>query len=100
MSEPIPDRDLVKAAHEFAIPQVDIVNARLVICLGMATFNALRIARGLARAANMEAALNSPFTLGNSLLWFQAHTGHFGQISRNKSGVDRVSQDWLRMKRA
>jgi len=97
MSEPIPEGDLVRAAQEFAIPQIHIVNPRPVISLGMVTFNALRIARGVARAANMEAALNSPFTIGNSLVWFQAHTGHFGQISRNKGGVDRVSQDWLRM---
>jgi hypothetical protein len=99
MSDRIPDGDLVRAAQEFALPQIDIVSPRLVICLGMVTFNALRIARDLPHAGNMEAAINSPFTTGNSRVWYQARTGHFGQVSRNKGGVDRVSQDWLGMKR-
>lgn len=99
MSGRIPDVDLVRAAREFALPQLDNIAPRLAICLGMATFNAVRVARGLPRAPNVDAALNDPFTVDNTQVWFQAHTGHFGQISRNRGGVDRVSQDWLNMKR-
>jgi hypothetical protein len=100
MSEPILDSDLVRAAREFALPQIEIVNPSLVVCLGMVTFNALRVTCGLPVAENMDMALNSPFMAGDSHVWYQAHTGHFGQANRNKGGVDRVSQDWLRMKSA
>lgn len=98
MSRPIPSRDLIRAAREFALPQIAIVSPRLVICLGLVTFDALRRAHGLARAGKMEPAINSPFTVGNSRVWCQAHTGALGQMNRKKGGVDRVSQDWMRMK--
>jgi len=98
MSARIPDADLVRAASEFALPQLEIIAPRLAICLGMATFNAVRVARGLPRARNVDAALTAPFTIDETQVWFQTHPGHFGQISRNKGGVDRVSQDWLEMK--
>jgi uracil-DNA glycosylase len=99
MSKPIPNADLVKAAREFALPQIEIVNPRLVICLGMATFNAVRSASGLRRVDSMETALNAAFTTGTTQMWCQAHTGHFGQLNRNRGGVDRVSDDWRRMQR-
>ena len=35
-------RDFVRAANEFALPQIQIVEPKIVICLGLATFNALR----------------------------------------------------------
>ncbi|MEI8372161.1 MAG: hypothetical protein WCJ35_04905 [Planctomycetota bacterium] len=100
MSAGIPDRDLKRAALEFALPQIDIVNPRLVICLGMDTFNPIRRQYGLSRAKNMEAAISSPFTIGNTKVWFQAHTGYFGQMMRNKGSVDQVMLDWKRMKDA
>lgn len=100
MSARILKRDLLRAATEFALPQIEIVSPKLVICLGMVTFNAVRAASGLAPSVNMQAAIDSPFALGKSRIWFQAHTGHFGQISRNKGGVDRVAGDWLKMKGA
>jgi uracil-DNA glycosylase len=98
VSSPIPDRDLIRAAREFALPQIGIVSPRLVICLGLVTFDALRRAYDLPRAGKMDSAINSPFTVGSSRVWCQAHTGALGQMNRNKGGVDRVSQDWMRMK--
>jgi hypothetical protein len=98
MSDRIPFADLIRAARQFALPQIEIVNPRLVICLGMDTFNALRVACGYSRTPNMETAIKGHFAVGSSHIWYQAHTGHFGQISRNKGGADRVSRDWIRMK--
>jgi hypothetical protein len=46
MSAPIPMVDLVRAAQDFALPQIGIVKPELVICLGLATFNAICIAVG------------------------------------------------------
>lgn len=94
----IRERDLSRAAREFALPQVEIVNPTLVICLGLATFDALRRALHLPSAGRMEASINSPFTVGGSLVWCQAHTGALGTMNRNRGGGDRVSEDWMKMK--
>ena len=99
MSARIPDADMVRAAREFALPQLEIVGPRLAICLGIATFDAVRVARGLPRTRNVDAALTAHFAIDDTQVWFQTHPGHFGQISRNKGAVDRVSQDWLQMKK-
>lgn len=100
VSAPVSRADLIKAAREFAIPQIEIVGPRLVISLGLETFDALRCAHGLERAGKMELAINSPFRVGSSRVWCQAHTGAFGQMNRNRGAGDRVSQDWMRMKHA
>lgn len=99
VSRRIPERDLVRAAQEFAIPQIDIVRPRLVICLGLLTFDAMRRAFGLSRSGSMEAAIASPFLANSSRIWCQAHTGAMGQMNRNRGGLDRVTQDWKRMKK-
>ena len=99
ISSRIPERDLIRAAREFALPQIEIVSPRLVICLGLVTFDALRRAYGLARVGKTEPAINSPFTVGNSRVWCQAHTGALGQRNRKKGSVDRVLKDWMRMKK-
>ena len=98
MSASIPHRDLVAAAREFAIPQIQIVRPRLVICLGLATFNALRRARGLGTCPSIDLAVSVPFDVEGSRVWCQAHTGRLGQNNRNRGGIDRVSSDWARMK--
>lgn len=40
----IPEGDFLRAAREFALPQIQIVKPKLLICLGLDTFNALRVA--------------------------------------------------------
>ena len=98
MGSSIPRGDLVRAAREFALPQITIVRPKLVICLGLATFNALREACGHEPVYPLEAAIQSPFSLGATRIWCQAHTGARGQNNRN-SGVKRVPNDWRCMKR-
>ena len=90
----IPMRDLIRAAQEFALPQVRIVQPRLVICLGLKTFNALRVACDYSRARRMDDAIASPFTIDTAHAWCQAHTGARGQ---NNRGRERVNQDWRTM---
>lgn len=94
----IPQPDLIRAAREFALPQIAIVSPRLVVCLGLVTFEALRQALGLPRVGRMAVAIDSPFTLGGSRVWCQAHTGAFDQMNRNKGDPDRVARDWMKMK--
>lgn len=100
LSAPIPRKDLIRAAQEFALPQIRIVSPKLVVCLGGATFNAIRCACGYKDRLKMDSAIESPFKVGRSQIWCQAHTGQLGQNNRNRGGVDRVSADWKRMKDA
>ena len=95
MSSFIPMRDFVRAAKEFALPQIQIVQPKLVVCLGLNTFNAIRIACGHTPAQGMNEAIDSPFTFERSHIWCQAHTGSRGQ---NNRGRERVAEDWRKMK--
>jgi hypothetical protein len=95
MSSSIPIDDLVRAAQEFALPQIRIVQPKLVVCLGLNTFNVIRIACGHAPAQRMNEAIASPFTLDESRIWCQAHAGALGQ---NNRGCERVAEDWRKMK--
>lgn len=79
MSAGVPPRDLLRAAQNFAIPQIDIVQPRLVVCLGLATFNAIATALGYARPATLQAALASPIRHGTSRIWCQAHPAARGR---------------------
>jgi hypothetical protein len=100
ISSPIPQRDLIRAAIEFALPQIRIICPKLVVCLGAATFNAIRRACRYNDWLITESAIVSPFMFHRSQIWCQAHTSQLGQNNRNKGGVDRVSSDWERMKKA
>ena len=97
MSDSIRRADLNAAALQFALPQIHIVNPKLVICLGLVTFNALRQTCDLRPCPNIHSAIENPFNIGTARVWCQAHTGAFGQNNRNRDGVDRVSDDWRKM---
>ena len=97
MSEKILTSDLNRAAIQFALPQIAIVKPRLVICLGIATFNALRRAIGLQKVKNTTVGLTSKFLFAGAEVWLQAHTGALGKINRNRGSVDRVTDDWTKM---
>ena len=93
----IPFPDLQRAACAFGVPQMQAVAPRLVICLGLSTFNAIRRARGLPAVRPLDKAVRSPFRLGRSQIWCQAHTGSRGQQNRGRKSAD---DDWRRMARA
>jgi restriction system protein len=90
--------DWVKAAREFALPQIQIITPKVVICLGLNTFNAVRIACKEVAVNNISRAIDSPFSFAMTRIWCQAHTGYWGQVNRKRAGEDRVSEDWRRMK--
>jgi len=60
MSKSIRQADLNAAARQFALPQVRIVNPKLLICLGLVTFNALRKACDLSHAQTLRLQLRVP----------------------------------------
>lgn len=98
LSSRIPRADLARAAEEFALPQVGAVRPQLAICLGLATFNALRAAAGHPPAPTVASALRWAFRIGPTQVVFQAHTGNLGRNNRNRGGIDRVSADWSAMR--
>jgi restriction system protein len=75
MGHAIPRRDLVRAAEEFGLPQIQIVRPKLVICLGLPTFNALREVCGQSPVYPLDAAIHSPVSFDGARIWCQAHTG-------------------------
>jgi hypothetical protein len=96
LGKTIPRKDLVEAAEMFTVPEIEIIGPQLVVCLGLATFNALREAHNLKPKGNMAEAIHSPFDLGAARVCCQAHTGGQGQAMRN-CGKNRVRADWKRM---
>ena len=99
LSAPVERELLVKAARQFALPQVQIVKPKLVICFGLATFNAVRAYYSKDKCDSVEAAIKSTFKSEDGVqFWAQAHPGHFGQIGRNKLDKSQVENDWQRMK--
>ena len=60
MSSSIRKRDLLRAAQEFALPQIVIVGPRLVVCLGKTVFNAVAVAASRRVAKSLADAIASP----------------------------------------
>lgn len=101
----IPNKVFTWAAKEFALPQIEIIKPKIVICAGLATFNAIRRAYGLSPAPNMNSAMDgsspqSPFAVndGATMVWCQAHPGGRGVGMRG--GKAKVEQDWMRMRQS
>jgi restriction system protein len=97
MSKSVPVEDLEKAAETYTVPEIEIVEPRLVVCLGLAVYRAIRKSFGLAPAGNLEMAIASPFRIGDAQFWAQSSPGALGRANRNRGGVDRVAEDWRRM---
>jgi hypothetical protein len=96
-SAPIPYRDLVRAAREFGIPQIEIVRPRLVIALGVATFRPLiAVAGPKIPWPLLNDAVNNPVDCRSTRIWCQSHTGRSGGAAARR-GAAVVQNDWKRM---
>lgn len=85
-------RDMQNAVREFLLPQIKIIRPLLVVCLGKATFNAVRVACNEPPMANLADAIGSPFST-NPLIAAVAHTGARMHL-RNRDAPDQVERDW------
>jgi uracil-DNA glycosylase len=97
MNRSIAMGDLARAAREFALPQIEIVGPRLAVCLGKAAFDAVALAGGGRRTGSLAEAIASPFEIGRTQVWCQAHTGQLGTLARNRAGAGQVAKDWASM---
>ena len=98
MSARIATRDLVSAARIFAIPQIRIVQPKLVICLGLDVYNALKKGQWEPPAKKIDHAIANPFIIGESKVWCQAHTSPLGQANQKSRSPFQVKTDWKKMK--
>jgi uracil-DNA glycosylase len=78
MSNSIAFPDLLRAAREYAIPQIDIVKPRLVICLGLVTFRAIASALGQPVPARLQDAMATPFVYSGAEVWCRPHPASRG----------------------
>ena len=100
MHAAIPFSKLVESVRQYSLPQVRIIRPRLVICLGLNTFNAVRVACHRPQIRPLSKAIAKPFRFRRSQFWCQAHTGWQGQTNRNRGNPNRSTSDWRRMRRA
>ncbi|EOB1205625.1 TPA: hypothetical protein ACX6RS_001182 [Photobacterium damselae] len=103
--------ELIQAAEQFTLEEIEIIAPKVAVCFGVATYNALlRAAKeqnrlkdtSLKPVKNLNQAIEQPFLLSFSSkvkVWIcaQSHPGGLGRACRNKGKVDRVSQDWQQM---
>ena len=94
LSAKIPLKDLIDCAQRFTLKEIKIVSPQIVVCLGIATFNALRRASGIKRAQDIDHGVKSPFRFEHSNVHCVAHTGVQGM---NERGREQVERDWQRM---
>lgn len=89
----IPMRYLEDCAKRYTIPQIEIVEPRMVVCLGASTFEAVRCALGLPKISFSEAcAPTAHTTYKGSEIYAVAHTG--GQGTANAGSKDNVNKIW------
>ena len=107
LSDGIYNEHFDQAAGDYALPQIDIIKPKLVIALGLKTYDSLRYATGKNKTGDSDFAISNPFNYeikdkhNNvttvSKIWCQAHTGYFGQMGRNKKNKNQVNEDWEKM---
>jgi len=97
MTAGIPTRDLINAAKKYTIPQIKIIKPKLVICLGAAVYNSIRLALGMQPESSLANSISKPFNFYGAKVWAPSHPGGLGRANRNRGKVDRVSLDWSEM---
>jgi restriction system protein len=94
MNSKIPWNRMVEAARESALPQIRIVQPRLVIALGLDCYQALRAAAiNSGGPHQLAVAIRNPFPLDGARVYCQAHTG-WGFAKR---GREQTHKDWTAM---
>jgi uracil-DNA glycosylase len=88
----IRDADMLYAAKKYALPQIEIVRPRMVICLGPPAFYAVRRAAGLADIEWKEATAPGPHTI-----IYEAETYGVWHPSMYPGGKIAVNQIWKQL---
>lgn len=86
----IPKRVLVKAFEDFALPQIEIVKPRLVICCGAAVYNSA------IKHLRHQHPFESHFIDNGIMFYHQSHPGVRG--TQNAGGMATVENNWNKMR--
>ena len=84
MTADVPPKELAEAARTYTVPEIEVVEPKLVVCCGSAVYRAIRKALGLTWAGNLEEAIESPFRFRDTEFWGQSHPGRKGRNYRNQ----------------
>ena len=97
MSTHIPSSHMRLAVQEFLLPQIEIIEPHIVICLGLPTFNAVRESCGHVGLRPLDNAVRAAFDFHGSRIVAVAHPGYWGTRSRPP---DLVAEDWASIRRS
>lgn len=91
----ISKEDLRRAAKEFAVPQIEIVQPKVVLCLGTQVFASVRHALGLPLSLGPGSPIGKYYKWKDICIWCQASPGALG--CANRGGEARLHADWEAM---
>lgn len=94
LSARIPTQDLLYSASTYTLKEIEIVNPRIVICLGSATFRSLCKAIGH-KPPDFKKSLDNPVRYRETLIFGVPHTGGFG--TKNAGGLENVRKIWAKL---
>ncbi|BBU68418.1 uracil-DNA glycosylase family protein [Fluviibacter phosphoraccumulans] len=94
MNSRIPSKDLLYSARKYTLAEIDIVQPKVVICLGKAAYDALCRAIGV-KAKDFELSAEHPIRYGCTLIYGVPHTGPLG--INNAGGMEKVWEIWKKM---
>ena len=95
MGAPISSKDFKLSTLEYAVPQIAIINPKLLICVGGQPFNALRSISKLQHMKLDTPFAEQSFTMGSSLVVGVYHVG--GRGTSNLGGKDAQENQWERL---
>jgi hypothetical protein len=97
ISAKIPIEDLVYCAKKYTLPQIEIIQPCMVLCLGQGTYNAIQLALGHSPSKLSEASLPTGHMQhqNGAEIYGVPHTGSWG--TRNAGGRDNVDAIWDRL---
>jgi len=97
MSERIPQNLLVECAKTYTLKEIEIIRPLMVVCLGLRTINAVRVALGQNTLPNIDAA--SDVTQSDKLpcieIYGATHTGGWGTTTRGR----KMNAEWRKLGR-
>lgn len=94
LSSRIPTKDLLYSARKYTLAEIDIVQPKVVLCLGKATYTALCRAIGL-KANDFKTSSENPVVYRDMLIYGIPHTGVLG--TNNAGGIAKVHEIWKRL---
>lgn len=94
LSARIPSKDLIYSAKNYTLEEVKIVQPKIVICLGAATYRSLCRAVGV-KPPVFKSSIENPISFGSSLIFGVPHTGALGTM--NAGGIENVRAIWSRL---